>query len=228
MRKIKLKWFTLIEMLIVMFIIGILAVVLTESYITISKVALRVEQEKNISEESLILTQVFQAISDEATIDYDAYNEDNDQDLKKTSWFTNILYLTWGQWSGTSIYTKWESCLELEWNFPQMEDGAYGDFSEMVKSALTWCDLVLKQWEDWDEISLITNWKVIVSKVMFKVIPYDTDENYFNNSNEWDIVVNNIHQPAFRMFIHLYAPLYQPYGTNKIDQPLQLFFNLKL
>ncbi|MBQ5945032.1 hypothetical protein IJL65_01135 [bacterium] len=60
-------------MLIVIVIIGILAVVLMESYITISKVALRVEQEKNLSEESLILTQIFQAISDEATIDYEKY-----------------------------------------------------------------------------------------------------------------------------------------------------------
>ena len=75
MKKTKLKGFTLLEMLIVMVIIGILAVVLTEAYITISKVALRVEQEKNLSEESLILTQTFQAISDEATIDYDAYIE---------------------------------------------------------------------------------------------------------------------------------------------------------
>ena len=62
-------------MLIVIIIVGILAVVLIESYITISKTALRVEQEKNLSEESLILTQVFQAIADEATIDYDAYSE---------------------------------------------------------------------------------------------------------------------------------------------------------
>jgi type II secretory pathway pseudopilin PulG len=61
-------------MLIVIIIVGILAVVLVESYITISKTALRVEQEKNLSEESLILTQVFQAISDEATIDYEKYS----------------------------------------------------------------------------------------------------------------------------------------------------------
>ena len=228
MRKAKLKWFTLIEMLIVMFIIGILAVVLTECYITVSKVALRVEQEKNLSEESLILTQVFQAISDEATIDYEAYSGDNNQNLEETSWFTNILYLTWWQWSWTSINTKGDDCLELEWNFLQKEDGSFEGFPEKVKSALTWCDLVLKQWEHWEEISLITKWEVIVSKAMFKVIPYDTDENYLSSANVWGTIVNNIHQPAFWVFIHLYAPLYQPYGTNKIDQPLQLFFNLKL
>jgi type II secretory pathway pseudopilin PulG len=60
-------------MMIVMIIIGILAIVLTESYLTISRVALKIEQEKNLSEESLVLTQIFQAIADEATIDYDAY-----------------------------------------------------------------------------------------------------------------------------------------------------------
>lgn len=227
MKKTKLKGFTLLEMLIVMVIIGILAVVLTEAYITISKVALRVEQEKNLSEESLILTQTFQAISDEATIDYDAYIE-NEINLSERKWFTNILYLTWWQWSWTSIYTTWwENCLELDNNFP-MEDGTYPDYSKKIQNALSGCDLVLKQWEDGEEISLMTQWKVIASKVMFKIIPYDTDENYFDNASSWDIIVNDIHQPAFWMFIHLYASLYQPYGTNKIEQPLQLFFNLKL
>jgi type II secretory pathway pseudopilin PulG len=63
-------------MMIVLVIIGILAVVLTESYLTISRTALRIEQEKNLSEESLVLTQVFQAISDEATIDYEKYKNE--------------------------------------------------------------------------------------------------------------------------------------------------------
>ena len=214
-----------------MFIIGILAVVLTESYITISKVALKVEQEKNISEESLLLTQVFQSISDEATIDYEAYSEDPDQDLKANSWFTNILYLTWDQWSWTKIYTIWwENCLDLYEDFPLIDAyGNYIDYSDKIQNA-TWCSLVLeKKINETESIitQLTTPWKVITSKVMFKVIPYDTDESYFN-SNNWIIITNELHQPAFWMFVHLYATLYQPTGTNKIDQPLQLFFNLKL
>ena len=225
MKKTKLKWFTLVEMIIVIVIIGILAVVLTESYITISRVALRVEQEKNISEESLILTQIFQAISDEATIDYDAYSGES-INLKLNNWFTDKLYLTWGQWSWTSIYTTGENCLELEWNFPASADGNYPDYSEKIQNA-TGCDLVMKQWEEWEEISLITNWKVITSKAMFKIIPYNNDEYYFGDDSETDIV-NSLHQPAFWMFIHLYAPLYQPKWINKIDQHLQLFFILKL
>ena len=38
MRKSLLKWFTLIEMIITMIIVGILAVVLVEAYITVSKI----------------------------------------------------------------------------------------------------------------------------------------------------------------------------------------------
>ena len=216
------KWFTLIEMMIVIVIVWILAVVLIESYITISRTALKVEQEKNISEESLILTQVFQSIADEATIDYEKY----DSKLSGFDWFTGTLYLTGWQWSWTSIYTTWENCLDLDNNFQPNEDGNYPDFSEKVRNALTWCNLILQQWDK--TTSLISNWKVITSKVMFRIIPYDSDANYFSGAAEWSVVTNDINQPAFWMFIHLYAPLYQPTGTNKIDQPLQLFFNLNL
>ncbi len=220
-RKTMLKWFTLIETMIVLIIVGILAVVLTESYTTISRTALKIEQEKNISEESLILTQVFQAISDEATIDYEKYWST----LKDSNWFTWTLYLTWEQWSWTSIYTTWDGCLELNDNFPANSDWTYPDYSEKVQNALSWCELILDQWGN--ATSLISNWKVITSKVKFRIIPYDSDENYFKfDEDEW--VINKVHQPAFWMFIHLYAPFYQPTWTNKIDQPLQLFFNLNL
>ena len=226
MKKTKLKWFTLVEMIIVIVIIGILAVVLTESYITISRVALRVEQEKNLSEESLVLTQIFQAISDEATIDYERYGNSLDA---TNWWYTWTLYLTWWQWSWTSIYTTGENCLELEWNFPANADGNYPDYSKKIQEATTGCSLVLKKEVENGELitPLTTPWKVVISKTMFKIIPYNDDAYYFTTDKETDIVTK-LHQPAFWMFIHLYAPLYQPKWTNKIDQPLQLFFNLKL
>lgn len=218
-KRTTLKWFTLIEMLIVIVIIWILAVVLTESYITISRTALKIEQEKNISEESLILTQIFQSIADEATIDYERYE---DQDLGGSWWFTDKLYLTWWQWSWTSIYSSGVDCLDLYNEFSENEN-----VSEKIQKALTWCELILEQWEK--TTSLISNWKVITSKVMFRIIPYDSDENYFSSDDADPLfAMKNIHQPAFWMFIHLYAPFYQPKWTNKIDQPLQLFFNLNL
>lgn len=68
------KAFTLVETMIVLVIIGILAVVLTQSYLTISKIAFTIEQEKNLSEEALMLTQMIQSITEDATIDYEKYN----------------------------------------------------------------------------------------------------------------------------------------------------------
>lgn len=206
-------------MLIVIVIVWILAVVLIESYLTISKTALRIEQEKNISEESLILTQIFQAISDEATIDYERYGST----LKDSKWFTWMLYLTWWQWSWTSIYTTGENCLDLDKNFEPDEEG---NITQLIQD-FTGCYLAMKQWEESEETHLTTPWKVVISNAMFKVIPYDSDENYFTWDTQW-IVMNDVHQPGFWMFIHLYAPLYQPTGINKIDLPLQLFFNLNL
>lgn len=222
MKKTTLKWFTLIEMLIVIVIVGILAVVLVESYITISKTALRVEQEKNLSEESLILTQVFQAIADEATIDYDAYSGKNIK-LSDTNWFTDILYLTWWQWSWTSIYTTWcENFLDLDGNFELDENNN----TEQSIQDYTGCYLAMQQG---DVLTPITTpwWKVIVSKVLFRVIPYNSNAYYYSQEGEANIT-NDLHQPAFWMFIHLYAPLYQPIWINDVDQTLQLFFNLNL
>ena len=216
-KKTKVKWFTLLEMIIVITIMWILSVVLVESYITISKTALRVEQEKNLSEESLVITQVLQSIADEATIDYDKYNE-----LEKTSWFSNILYLTWKLWTGTSIYTTGD-CLDLDGNFEIDSDWNYPDFFELIQNN-SWCKLILEQ--NWNITPLTAQWKVIISSAKFKIIPFDSDINYFS-SEDW-IATNKIHQPAFWLFIHLYAPLYQPVWINKIDQPLQLFFNLNV
>ena len=216
MRKSLLKWFTLIEMIITMIIVGILAVVLVEAYITVSKIALKVEQQKNISEESLMLTQVFQSISDEATIDYERYNQ-NDINLGDSNWFVDILYLTWGNRSWTSVYTTW-NCLDLEWSFSSVVN-----ITEILQENLE-CSLILDQ--GGMETELNTQWKVVISKIKFRVVPYKDDEGYFAESG--DDVINNIHQPAFWVFIHLYAPLYQTIWVNKIDLPLQLFFNLNV
>lgn len=210
--KAKLKWFTMLEMLIVMVIIWILAVVLTESYITISKTALRIEQEKNVSEESLILTQVFQSLADETTIDYDKYDINK---LTSDNWYTDTLYLKSSEWESYSIYHDWQ-CLDLEWNSKLDEENGYiQDYKD--------CKLILKDKDG--ETVLNTSWKVVVSKVKFRIIPYNSDEKYFD-STESD-VMSKIHQPGFWMFIHLYSPLYQAKWTNNVHQSLQLFFNLK-
>jgi prepilin-type N-terminal cleavage/methylation domain-containing protein len=198
------KAFTLLETVIVLIIVGILAVVLVESYTTISGIAFRIQQEKNLTEESLLLTQMMQSITDTAKIDYDKY----DSSLSESQGFTDILYLTGEQRSGTSI--TWSGdCLALE-----------GEFADSD------CQLVLSQ-NGKDTPLLATNGKIIVSQVLFRIIPFDSEERYYNlPAYKGQTLVNEVAKPAFWLFLHLYSPYYQPIGKNNIHQPLQLFFNL--
>lgn len=214
MNKNKRQWFTLLEVLIVTVIIGILAVVLCESYIAISKIAFKVEQEKNISEEALMLTQTLQAIADEAEIDYSKYeDEDLINDLINNEWYTDILYLTWWNWSDSSIYIEW-NCPSLWLNWSEV---AYSSVNDIT------CSLVLRQGKN--ETNLISPAKAIPSDIQFRIIPYNSNESYFDNSDS-NIIINNIHQQGFWLFIRLYSPLYQPNNINNVEYPLQLFFNL--
>ncbi|MDR0369692.1 MAG: type II secretion system GspH family protein [Candidatus Peribacteria bacterium] len=216
----KTKAFTLIETMIVLVIIGILATVLLQSYMTITKIAFTVEQEKNLSEESLLLTQMIQSITDTATIDYERYKNEG-PNLKSTNGYTEILYLTGGQRTGTSISFSGE-CLPLEGAF-ETKDGMYPDSAELLYT-YSGCQIILAS-PDGKKTPLIVTNKLITSKVEFKVIPFDSEEHYFFNSDTTN-VTNEIAKPGFWMFIHLYSPFYQPIGSNKIDLPLQLFFNL--
>jgi type II secretory pathway pseudopilin PulG len=67
------KWFTLIETLIVVVIIWILAVILMKTYTFVSEISFRIQQEKNVTQETLFLSQIIQNLSDKNSIDYDKY-----------------------------------------------------------------------------------------------------------------------------------------------------------
>jgi prepilin-type N-terminal cleavage/methylation domain-containing protein len=122
------KAFTLLETIITLIIIGLLAVVLTESYLTITKTAFKIEQEKNLTEETLMLTQILESITDTATIDYEEYASS----LSGLNGFTGVLYLTGGQRSGVSIYSTGK-CLDLVGNeFAMSETDTYPDPAEVI------------------------------------------------------------------------------------------------
>ncbi|MDR2191199.1 MAG: prepilin-type N-terminal cleavage/methylation domain-containing protein [Candidatus Peribacteria bacterium] len=213
------KAFTLVETLIVIIIIGILAAVLIESYLTITKIAFKIEQEKNLSEEALMITQIFQSIADTATIDYEKYTENN-INLSGENGFVNTLYLTGGQRTGASIYST-GTC--LSGNAFAMQNGVYPDASAII-FAHSGCQLLLSQ--NGTHTPLLATQKLIPSKALFKVIPFDSEEHYFSENYKGQMLINEIAKPAFRVFLHLYSPFYQPVGQNNIAQPLQLFFNL--
>lgn len=67
------KGFTLVEIVIATLIVGILSVLLMSTYITMTRIAFRVQQEKNVTEHAMVLTQVVQNFADTMAIDYPRY-----------------------------------------------------------------------------------------------------------------------------------------------------------
>lgn len=70
------KAFTLAETVIVLVIVSLLAGLIIQSYLTISKLTFVVEQKKILTEESLMLTQIFDSLFQTAQIDYEKYGND--------------------------------------------------------------------------------------------------------------------------------------------------------
>jgi len=67
------KAFTLLELIIVMAILGILFVLLLRTYNRIGTMVFRVQQEKEVAQEILQISQLIQNYSDRNTIDYVEY-----------------------------------------------------------------------------------------------------------------------------------------------------------
>jgi prepilin-type N-terminal cleavage/methylation domain-containing protein len=74
------KAFTLIEITLVVAIIGLLAGILFKTYITMSQISFRVEQQKIVNQELLFVTETFQNLANRNKIDYERY-VDNDINL---------------------------------------------------------------------------------------------------------------------------------------------------
>ena len=64
----KNKAFTLIELIIVIVLFALLMGVILQTYTTISQVTFKLEQEKEVWREYLILSQLLENIAEEATI----------------------------------------------------------------------------------------------------------------------------------------------------------------
>jgi prepilin-type N-terminal cleavage/methylation domain-containing protein len=69
----KIKGFTLLELIIVMAILGILFVLLLRTYNRIATMVFRVQQEKEVAQEILQISQLVQNYADRNTIDYLKY-----------------------------------------------------------------------------------------------------------------------------------------------------------
>ena len=206
------KAFTLIEVILVVAIIGMLAWVLFKTYITMSQIAFRVEQQKIVSQELLFVTEIFQNLANRNEIDYTKYNNvlDNNINLVETRWLSNILYMSWEDWM-ISIFSSGD-CVSLN--------------DDIDKENLKiWCNLILQKN---DKNIVLTKDLVYMTDALFKIIPFADEETYIKDS---DLCKSNylacIGDPWFWFISNIYNKWHDEFNrTNNVSIFVQQFFNI--
>lgn len=199
----KKSWFTLVEIIVVLVIIWLLSVVLMKTYTFISQIAFRIQQEKYINKEILFISQSIQNFSDRNKIDYLRYN----WSLTWKYWITEKLYLSWQDWI-ISIYSTW-NCID-PW--------------ETISTLTWWYKCYLEIENNWNKIAITNTNDIYLTKTFFKIIPYDSTENYLNSTTCWNYITC-IHKPWFFIISKAYSPRYNQERYNKIQINIQQFFN---
>lgn len=218
----KKNWFTLAEILIVVILFWMLAGIIIKTYTTISQVSFRLQQEKEIAKEALVLSQVLDNLAQSTTIDYGKYQS---SDLVANNGVVDTLYLSGddGKYQISSINT----CLSAQELYEQAEKS---DPKTEHQKAEVPCQLLLTSSnQDWETTHLLLDGKNFkLSKMQFKIIPFigknELKEKLKGDSSDtpkdW--------KPAFWILGTLYSHYYNPNKwTNNISLPLQFFFSLQ-
>lgn len=206
----KKKWFTLLELIIVMVILSILFVLLLRTYNRIGTMVFRVQQEKEVAQEILQISQIIQNYADRNTIDYAKYSAQSLTGLLSTQWISDVVYLT-GQDGEISFYSSGTSCIE-----PAGEYILPGQWSG--------CSLYMTQ--NATTIELINSKKIAISKVVFKIIPFASDEQYLNTPAlcEEGNYLHCLNVPGFWMIFKAYSVNYGSQWATHVTVPFQQFF----
>ncbi|MBB1543747.1 MAG: type II secretion system protein [candidate division SR1 bacterium] len=217
----KKNGFTLAEILIVVILFGMLAGIIIKTYTTISQVSFRLQQEKEIAKEALVLSQVLDNLAQSTTIDYDQYKS-SDLDLVATNGIVDTLYLSGdtGKYQISSINT----CLTDQELYEQAEKSEPKTKNQKEEAP---CQLLLTSSnQDGETTHLLLDGKNFkLSKMQFKIIPFIGKEDLKKNlASE----TPQDGKPAFRLLGTLYSHFYNPNKwTNNISLPLQFFFSLQ-
>ena len=173
----------------------------------------RVQQEKEVYQELLQISQPVQNFADRNTIDYTKYLGTSDEgqgtSLVDTKWITNILYLSW-QDGQISLYTTGD-CVEPAIDY-------------MLTGAWSWCSLYVAM--QGKTVELINTKKIVLSKAVFKIIPFASQDQYLNGT--WLCDTENylhcLNTPGFRMIFKAYSINYGTQRATHIVVPFQQFF----
>ncbi len=193
------KGFTLVEILIVVLIFAILSSLLFKTYIAITRVAFRLEQEKNVSDSIVTISRIVQNFADRNTIDYTAYDL---SDLEQNDGASDVLHLQWADGIIT-LWTTWFCASSLD--------------TYMTGT----CQLYMTNSSGM--IYLTDTWYVNLTQIKFQLIPYTTPNsttcapNYFVCSRK----------PWFWMYTTFFSPYYVGDRNTDAVVPFQLFFTTR-
>ena len=200
-----------------------LAGIIMKTYTTISQVSFRIQQEKEIAKEALVLSQVLDNLAQSTTIDYGKYQS---SDLVATNGVVDTLYLSGD--TGKYQISSSDSCKEDDKITEKLENS---DLSTEKSEDLNPCELLLTTTIGDQTISLLDGKNFKLSKIKFKIIPFIWKKELKGKLQSESLGLNELPQdwkPAFRLLGTLYSNYYNPQKrTNNISLPLQLFFSLQ-
>ena len=229
----KNKAFTLVEILIVVWLFWLLSGIILQTYTTISRISYRIQQEKEIAKEALVLTQVLENLAQTTTIDFSKH-----LNLQSSNGMVSELHLKDEKNQGITINTTGD-CFQASELRKGKENWSSSEFEllpveneETLKTIRNSnCKLILEK--DWEEITLLDSKKFNISQAQFKIIPFISNQD-LQKIYEIEKQDSNIKElppagkPGFWLFITLTSKHYTPsQRSNNVVLPLQTFVSLQ-
>ena len=223
----KNKAFTLVEILIVVWLFWLLSGIILQTYTTISRISYRIQQEKEIAKEALVLTQVLENLAQTTTIDYSKYRY---SDLQSSGGMVSELHLKDENNQGITINTT-GTCFQASELREQKENWSSSEEEILNTIRNSNCKLILEK--NWKEIKLLDSKKFNISQAQFKIIPFISNQD-LQKIYEIENQDSNISKlppagkPGFWLFITLTSKHYTPsQRSNNVVLPLQTFVSLQ-
>lgn len=223
----KNKAFTLVEILIVVWLFWLLSGIILQTYTTISRISYRIQQEKEIAKEALVLTQVLENLAQTTTINDSKYSYSN---LQSSGGMVSELHLKDEKNQAVTINTT-GACFQATQLREQKENWSSSEEETLKNIRNSNCKLILKK--NWKEIKLLDSKKFNISQAQFKIIPFISNQD-LQKIYEIENQDSNISKlppagkPGFWLFITLTSKHYTPsQRSNNVVLPLQTFVSLQ-
>ena len=225
----KNKAFTLVEILIVVWLFWLLSGIILQTYTTISRISYRIQQEKEIAKEALVLTQVLENLAQTTTINDSKYRY---SDLQSSGGMVSELHLKDEKNQGITINTTGTCFQASELREQKQLELLPVENEETLKTIRNSnCKLILEK--NWETITLLDSKKFNISQAQFKIIPFISNQD-LQKIYEIENQDSNISKlppagkPGFWLFITLTSKHYTPsQRSNNVVLPLQTFVSLQ-